>query len=85
MQDILFGLLVCQKPFVCSGQTQQALEQNLVLLPAKQWEEASTALLWEEELIKLLPPQMTFLLGSVYLALHAHVSIYIFGLEEALR
>lgn len=64
---------------------QQTLQQNLVLLPAKQRGKASTALLWEEELMKLIPLQMAFFLSSVHLALRVHVSICVFALEEALR
>lgn len=60
LQDILSAFLFCQKPFICSGQMQQMLEQNLVLLPAKQQGKASTALLWGEELFGLMSSQMTF-------------------------
>lgn len=66
LQDILFSLLVLPETFCLLGQMQQMLEQNLVLLPAKQQSKASTALLWGEELVKLMPPQMTFLLSQFW-------------------
>lgn len=65
---------------------QLMLEQNLVQLPAKQQDKASTALLGQEEHVKLMSPQMTFFLScSGHLVLHVHVSIYVFTFEEVLR
>lgn len=65
---------------------QLMLEQNLVQLAAKQQDKASTALLGEEEHVKLMSPQMTFSLSSTgHLALHVHMSIHISAFEEVLR
>lgn len=62
------------------------LVQNLVQLPAKQQDKASTVLLGKEEQVKLISPQMTFFLSrSGHPALHIHVSFYIFAFEEVLR